>query len=76
MGVDIPLVWSDAIDSTVILMDQELDLSELDAEVQNMLAQKSEQRRWRTDGGSDPTRQTNGHTDVRPQALRQVASRQ
>jgi hypothetical protein len=47
MGVDMPLVWSDAIDSTVILMDDELELSELDAEVQNMLAGKA------TDDGSD-----------------------
>ncbi len=41
IGVDIPLVWSDAVDSTVILMDQELDLSQLDVEVQNMLAAKA-----------------------------------
>jgi hypothetical protein len=41
MGVDVPLVWSDAIDSTVVLMDDELELSELDTEVQNMLAAKA-----------------------------------
>jgi hypothetical protein len=41
MGVDLPLVWSDAIDSSVVLMDQELDLSELEAEVANMLAAKA-----------------------------------
>jgi len=41
MGVDVPLVWSDAIDSTVILMDDEIALSELDTEVQNMLAAKA-----------------------------------
>jgi hypothetical protein len=41
MGVDLPLVWPDSVDSTVILMDQELELSELDAEVRNMLASKA-----------------------------------
>ena len=41
MGVDIPLVWSDSIDSSVVLMDDEIKLSELEAEVQSMLAAKS-----------------------------------
>lgn len=41
MGVDLPLIWSDTIDSTVVLMDEELELSELDTEVQNMLAAKA-----------------------------------
>jgi hypothetical protein len=41
MGVDLPLVWSDAIDSSVVLMDQEIDLSELEVEVENMLAAKA-----------------------------------
>ena len=42
MGVDLPLVWSEAIDSTVVLMDEELDLVELDKEVQNMLDAKAD----------------------------------
>jgi hypothetical protein len=41
MGVDLPLTWSDAIDSSVVLMDQELDLSQLESEVENMLAAKA-----------------------------------
>ena len=41
MGVDLPLVWSDAIDASVILMDQNIALSELGEEVQSMLAAKS-----------------------------------
>ena len=41
MGVDVPLVWSDEVDSTVILMDAELDLSQLDTEVRNMMAAKA-----------------------------------
>lgn len=41
MGVDVPLLWSGDIDSSVVLMDQELDLSELETEVQNMLAAKT-----------------------------------
>lgn len=41
MGVDVPLVWSDAVDANVILMDQELDLAELDQEVQDMLSAKA-----------------------------------
>ncbi len=41
MGVDIPLLWPDEIDQAVVLLDQELSLSELDAEVQNMMAAKA-----------------------------------
>lgn len=41
MGVDMPLVWSDVVDASVILMDDDIELSELDAEVQNMLAAKA-----------------------------------
>ncbi len=41
MGVDLPLIWSGDVDSTVVLMDQEIDLQDLDAEVQNMLALKA-----------------------------------
>ena len=41
MGVDLPLVWSDANDLNIILMDAEIDLSDLDSEVQNMLDAKA-----------------------------------
>ena len=41
IGVDLPLVWSAANDAGIILMDEELDLSELDGEVQNMLDAKA-----------------------------------
>lgn len=42
IGVDMPLVWTNAVDSTVILMDDELDLDQLDAEIEEMLAGKAE----------------------------------
>lgn len=41
MGVDLPLAWTDAVDSSVVLMDQELELSQLQSEVENMLAAKA-----------------------------------
>lgn len=41
MGVDVPLIWSEQVDSSVVLMDQELDLNNLETEVETMLALKA-----------------------------------
>ncbi len=41
MGVDLPLSWSETVDSSVLLMDEEIDLAELGEEVQNMLSAKA-----------------------------------
>jgi hypothetical protein len=42
MGVDLPLAWPDKVDATVVLMDEELELSELAAKVQKMFDAKTE----------------------------------
>ena len=41
MGVDLPLIWNDSVDASVVLMDSEIDLKQLDEEVQKMLAAKA-----------------------------------
>ena len=44
MGVDLPMAWYPEVDANVVLMDEELQLSELAAEVQKMLDAKNESR--------------------------------